>query len=103
MDRLTEWMNDELNGVWVEDHDYVGASHRLAEYEDTGLTPEEIKSALSALKVILNAHGKWKRVEDDCTYWFACSECGCKIPKNEWGDDWYANYCPDCGARMEGE
>ena len=38
MERLTErWGEDD---VWVKDHDYVTAAHRLAAYEDTGLTPE---------------------------------------------------------------
>lgn len=44
MERLTERMNDELNGVWVKDHDYIAAVRRLAAYEDTGLEPEEILS-----------------------------------------------------------
>lgn len=40
MKRLTErWGEDD---VWVKDHDYVSAVHRLAEYEDTGLEPEKI-------------------------------------------------------------
>ena len=40
MERLTErWGEDD---VWVKDHDYVSAAHRLADYEDTGYTPEEI-------------------------------------------------------------
>ena len=40
MERLTErWGED---GVWVKDHDYVSAAYRLAAYEDTGLTPEEV-------------------------------------------------------------
>ncbi len=40
MERLTErWGEDD---VWVNDHDYVTAAHRLADYEDTGLTPEEV-------------------------------------------------------------
>ena len=30
------------NGVYVLNHDYVEAAHRLAAYEDTGLEPEEI-------------------------------------------------------------
>lgn len=42
MERLTErWGEDD---VWVKGHDYISAAHRLAAYEDTGLTPEEIKS-----------------------------------------------------------
>lgn len=30
-----------LYGVWVRNHDYISAANRLADYEDTGLTPEE--------------------------------------------------------------
>ena len=41
MERLTERMNDELNGVFVKEHDYISAAHRLADYEDTGLAPRE--------------------------------------------------------------
>lgn len=33
------WGEDD---VWVKDHDYVSAAHRLAAYEDTGLEPEEV-------------------------------------------------------------
>lgn len=34
------WGEDD---VWVKDHDYVSAAHRLADYEDTRYTPEEIE------------------------------------------------------------
>lgn len=30
-----------LYGVHVKNHDYISAANRLADYEDTGLTPEE--------------------------------------------------------------
>ena len=41
MERLTErWGEDD---VWVKNHDYVSAAYRLAAYEDTGLTPEEVE------------------------------------------------------------
>ena len=48
MERLTQReMNcpdpNEVYGVSVKDHDYVSAANRLAEYEDTELTPEEIE------------------------------------------------------------
>ena len=47
MERLTERVANcadpkEIYGVWVKDHDYISAAERLAAYEDTGLTPEEI-------------------------------------------------------------
>lgn len=31
----------EIYGVRVKNHDYISAANRLADYEDTGLTPEE--------------------------------------------------------------
>ena len=39
MERLTERWGE--GDVWVKEHDYVSAAHRLAAYEDTGLTREE--------------------------------------------------------------
>ena len=46
MERLTERAENcpdpkEIYGVLVKNHDYVAVAHRLAAYEDTGLTPEE--------------------------------------------------------------
>ena len=47
MERLTERDTNcadpkEIYGVRVKNHDYISAANRLADYEDTGLTPEEI-------------------------------------------------------------
>lgn len=42
MERITERVGDAFKGVWVKNHDYVEAAHRLADYEDTGLSPEAI-------------------------------------------------------------
>lgn len=38
-------------------------------------------------------HGHWVKKGG----WYWCSECG-----DHWGDDG-ANYCPNCGAKMDGE
>lgn len=44
MERLTErWGEDD---VWVKDHDYVSAAYRLAAYEDTVMTPEEVSALI---------------------------------------------------------
>lgn len=32
----------EIYGVRVKNHDYISAANRLADYEDTGRTPEEV-------------------------------------------------------------
>ena len=49
MERLTERDANcadpkEIYGVRVKNHDYISAANRLADYEDTGLTPGEVKS-----------------------------------------------------------
>lgn len=49
MERLTERDTNcadpkVLYGVWVKNHDYISAANRLADYEDTGLEPGEVKS-----------------------------------------------------------
>ena len=46
MERLTERWGEGKLDVWVKDHDYVSAAHRLAAYEDTGLTPEEVSALI---------------------------------------------------------
>jgi hypothetical protein len=51
MERLTEHWGEGHLDIWVKDHDYVSAAHRLAAYEDTGLTPEQCESA----KVIIES------------------------------------------------
>ena len=40
MERLTE--RDKFGDLYVKEHDYISASKKLAEYEDTGLTPDQI-------------------------------------------------------------
>ena len=67
MERLTERMNDELNGVWVKDHDYISAAHRLADYEDTGLTPGEVLNLWgewNAMMRVLNSIGSYDRLRE---------------------------------------
>lgn len=44
--------------------------------------------------------GRWKREAESGYYWYVCSECGHDIPKTKYKHDWFANFCPNCGARM---
>ena len=43
-------------------------------------------------------HGKWVHHDDDVMPWNSCSLCGCSA-----FDLHGANYCPNCGARMDEE
>ena len=57
-ERLTERWGE--SDVWVKNHDYVSASYRLAAYEDTGLTPQEVISMNGewrAMMSVLNSIG----------------------------------------------
>lgn len=52
--------------------------------------------------------GKWiqksKPMEFNTVWWYECSECGDKPPRDRYGNpDYLSNFCPNCGADMRGE
>ena len=55
-------------------------------------------------------HGEWvckEREYNDCDghyahYWYECSVCGARPPKDTLKNEWHSNYCPSCGAKMKG-
>lgn len=61
---------------------------------------ENIKDAPTAA-VVEVLHGQWIRKEDDSCYWYECSECGEKLAKTQWGNDYFSAYCPNCGTLMD--
>lgn len=48
-------------------------------------------------------HGRWVKKHDNVCYWYECSECGEKPPKDQWKNQWLSSYCPNCGTLMEME
>lgn len=63
---------------------------------------DRIKSAPIA-DVVEVRHGKWVKRDDGIVYWYACSVCEQKTPRNEWGHEYHCAYCPNCGAKMDGK
>ena len=47
--------------------------------------------------------GRWVEVTDGTCIWKVCDQCGEKPLWNEWKTDrCESNYCPSCGAKMDG-
>ena len=70
---------------------------------DVALTQlEEYGVSLGEKADVMKArHGRWIRKEDDSCYWYECSECGEKLAKTQWGNDYFSAYCPNCGTLMD--
>lgn len=87
MERITTRVKDgdfEMVEVGTSD-DYIKAVDMLADYEDTGLTPDEVKELAerdTAKKIEINAGIP------------TCPVCGRRIVK-------CYDFCPDCGQRLE--
>ena len=47
-------------------------------------------------------HGRWEHHWDDHDDWLQCSECGYG-DEGEVGMNQGTNFCPNCGARMDGK
>ena len=97
MNRLTE--RNQNGEVFVMPDLYATPSstlsvalNRLAAYEDTGLTPEEI----GTIKAKQEIHAGWVH---DGEGFVICTRC--KSKSNEPFAMFY-NFCPDCGAAMDG-
>lgn len=76
---------------------------RIKQEPTDGMFTEEILTAIDEIKtsdVAEVRRGKWERKENTKVYWYACSLCGERVPQNEYGYDYFSDYCPNCGARM---
>lgn len=96
MERLTERYTatekpDGESDVWVRDHDYTMAAERLADYEDTGLTPEQIRE----LVMRDTAEGITEE-EFHGVKIYSCPICNELVHEKD-------NFCCKCGQRLRRE
>jgi hypothetical protein len=133
-ERLTRWENNDKDVADLLEgkSDFDGlteAINRLAEYEDSELSPEEVQELakakadgrleilpakpgdIDAVPVVL---GKWKLYGNDddsgMSYW--CTVCNFQLSEDlfysgykngRWIENGVFKYCPNCGAKMEVE
>lgn len=48
-------------------------------------------------------HGQWIKADNGVCYWYECSLCHERTPFGRYKNEWFSNYCPNCGARMDAE
>ena len=61
---------------------------------------------MKAADVAPVVHGLWDRTNrlGEFDYYNAhCTNCGYEIGASGWSCEWKLPYCPNCGARMDGE
>lgn len=59
-------------------------------------------SKLPTVDAVEVVHGQWEQQQG----LYSCSECGKTCPYDVQADTimyWTCNYCPNCGAKMDGE
>lgn len=114
MERLTQWIDEEraIPRVDLRNCGHEKCTTQLAKYEDTGLTPEEIKGKAEALKIYrcygltpdqiewLKEHDTAKSPDEEYGY-FICPSCGEGIYA---GNDFESHkFCLNCGQRLKWE
>lgn len=88
MERITESGYKYHSCDFMEDGIYEWAN-RLSEYEDTGLTPEQI--------VELKERDTAKEPEEYDGHWYKCPRCG------EYAGGLKGDFCHRCGQRLKWE
>ena len=101
MERLTEWIPEEhkaIPRIDLRSNGYEKCATRLAEYEDIGLTVEEVQELKERdtekkpikTKGLKDFHGNIYKVVGKCP------NCGC-------GVNGMMKFCDECGQRLKWE
>lgn len=106
---------DALPSALADIGDYADRLWKIAyergKAEAEAVSEEEHVKALNDLAVAWKnksaerPKGEWIRKYDkkiNC-YWYECDQCGEYRPRNQFGHEYNANFCPNCGADMRGD
>ena len=64
---------------------------------------DDVILSMPTVDAVEVVHGRWVKKTADYVYYYACSECGEPVLKSQWGNDFFSDYCPNCGAKMDGD
>jgi DNA-directed RNA polymerase subunit RPC12/RpoP len=66
---------------------------------------DEITQEVFDAPTVEVVHGRWIGTHDGWYYSYSCSECGAEALTKEgtMHDQVCSNYCPNCGAKMDGD
>ena len=81
-------LNHRLNFLIAENSEY---DHYTSGFDEAVTRVEDFPAA----DVAPVRHGRWLYVDTDTEQFFLCNRC----KKKEY---WESNYCPNCGAKMDG-
>ena len=70
---------------------------KSAKFEGFGTYKPEVLSDYIREYFMVEKKGKWVRDE----FGSKCPCCGLYAYRDEWGDPWESNFCPNCGAELE--
>lgn len=91
MERLTQWIdeNTAIPRVDLRRCGHERCTTQLARYEDTGLTPEQVRE--------LKDRDTAKAPEEYDGHWYKCPRCG------EYAGGLKGDFCHRCGQRLKWE
>lgn len=69
-----------------------------------GLEPSQYVEIVSSVDAVPVVHGRWERKDSlSCAIEYYCSVCGDRAPLGYMRQCAKTKYCPNCGAKMDGE
>ena len=71
------------------------------DYDNGGMLAVYVETVEGRQKFVKERRGRW--ISDDRDVLFSCSECGIQISTSWDYEDLAWNYCPNCGAKMDGD
>ena len=99
---MAEYINREAIMKFPIRKDHCDKEHANEHFINGIESVLEYVENLPAADVTPVRHGRWEKSSG----LYSCSECGMTCPYDVQADAieyWACNYCPNCGAKMEGE